>query len=198
MALNEGADIINDVSALRDDSEMVLVARDSGAPVVLMHRQGTPRDMQINPTYDDVCREVYQFLGGRLRELEAAGLDPEQMVIDPGIGFGKRVEHNLALLSDLDELRSLGRPVLVGASRKSFMGNIRRGPVNPPDGEGTIPQGLPPRPPGGGSREVSTLAAHAAAIAAGAAAVRVHDVSLHRDLVRIFWAIARGSRPAGE
>src|SRR6185369_9980267 len=130
----EGADIINDVSALRDDSEMVLVARNSGAPVVLMHRQGTPRDMQINPTYEDVCREVYQFLGSRLRELEAEGLDPEQMVIDPGIGFGKRVEHNLALLSDLDELRSLGRPVLVGASRKSFMGKIRGGHSQPPRG----------------------------------------------------------------
>jgi dihydropteroate synthase len=137
-----------------------------------------------------VCREVYQFLAGRLHELEDEGLDPEQMVVDPGIGFGKRVEHNLALLRDLGELRSLGRPVLVGASRKSFMGKI-------PGVRGSAPLA------GGGgagsdSREVSTLAAHSAAITAGAAAVRVHEVSLHADLVRILWAIARGSRPAGE
>jgi len=110
--------------------------------------------------------------------------------VDPGIGFGKRVEHNLALLRDLSELRSLGRPVMVGASRKSFMGKVLGAsgsrPV-PAGGEEALP-----------AREVSTLAAHAAAIAGGAAAVRVHDVPLHRDLIRILVAIARGSRPAGE
>jgi dihydropteroate synthase len=171
MALAEGADLVNDISALRDDPAMAGLALETGAPVILMHRRGTVRDMQDDPRYDDVTREVLQFLARRVRELSDQGLDPEKMVVDPGIGFGKTVEHNLALLRDVDELRSLGRPVLVGASRKSFMAKL----------------------PGGSTemkKEVRTLAAHGAAALGGAAALRVHDVVLHRELLRVLWAIA--------
>ncbi len=172
MALGEGADMINDVSALRDDPAMASVAREAGAPVVIVHRRGTPRDMQDRPRYDDPTREVYQFLAERTRRLAEEGLASEGLLVDPGIGFGKRVEDNLALLSDIDELRSLGLPVVVGASRKSFLGKVLGGaPVE--------------------AREAGTLAAHAAAMLGGAAAVRVHEVRGHADLIRVLSAIER-------
>lgn len=179
MALAEGADIINDVSAMRDDPAMAAVARDSGAPVVLVHRRGTSKDMQDHPRYDDVTREVYEFLEQRIRDLRAEGLEPERVIVDPGIGFGKRVVDNLRLLRDVDELGSLGRPVMIGASRKSFLGKLLGG--SPPE-----------------ARQVGTLAVHAVAILAGAAAIRVHDVPGHRDLIRMIRAVARPEAAGGE
>jgi dihydropteroate synthase len=120
-AVNEGADIINDVTALQGDSLMPEVAASSGAGVVLMHMQGEPRTMQENPHYDDVVAEVIEFLRQRVSAAIGYGMAAERIAIDPGIGFGKKPEHNLALLSAIDRFARLGRPVLVGVSRKSFL-----------------------------------------------------------------------------
>lgn len=120
-AIESGAEIINDVTALLGDPGMPEVATKSEAGVVLMHMQGEPRTMQENPTYDDVAREVAEFLRQRVLGAIGYGMAAERIVIDPGIGFGKKPEHNLALLRTLDSLVQLGRPVLVGVSRKSFL-----------------------------------------------------------------------------
>ena len=120
-AVSEGADIINDVTALLGDSLMPEVAARSGAGVVLMHMQGEPRTMQENPHYDDVVAEVIEFLRQRVSAAIGYGMAAERIAIDPGIGFGKKPEHNLALLSAIDRFARLGRPVLVGVSRKSFL-----------------------------------------------------------------------------
>ena len=121
-ALREGADIINDVTALLGDSLMPDVAARSEAGVVLMHMQGKPRTMQQNPHYDDVVAEVAEFLRQRVSAAIGYGMAEERIAVDPGIGFGKKPEHNLALLGAIDRLAELGRPVLVGVSRKSFLG----------------------------------------------------------------------------
>ncbi len=123
-AIAAGADIINDISALEADADMVNVASASGAGVVLMHMQGTPRTMQDDPVYDNVVRDVGRYLAARIDFAELQGVSRDRLVIDPGIGFGKTVEHNLELLRNLPDLESAGRPLLVGASRKSFIGKI--------------------------------------------------------------------------
>ena len=163
-ALDAGADMVNDISALRFDPAMVrLVAREN-VPVVLMHMQGRPRTMQFAPRYDDVVREVTDFLEERVAHAVENGVALDRIVVDPGIGFGKDLEHNLALLRHLRELAALGRPVLVGMSRKSFLGGLE----GPPGSS---------RPPAGpGSRLAGSLAAATAAVLAGAHMVRVHDV----------------------
>ncbi len=120
-ALRAGADIINDISALRSDPEMAPLVADAGAGVVLMHMRGTPVTMQRDPRYDDVVREVKDFLGERIGFAVSTGIARSQIIIDPGIGFGKTIEHNCALLHRLDELVALGPPVLLGASRKSVV-----------------------------------------------------------------------------
>ncbi|MDD9825112.1 MAG: dihydropteroate synthase [Gammaproteobacteria bacterium] len=120
-AVRAGADMLNDVSAGRDDPGIFALAANRGLPLVLMHMRGTPRTMQEAPRYDDVVEEVRQFLLGRVRAAVAAGVPEEQLVLDPGIGFGKTVEHNLALLRGLRRLATLGCPLLLGASRKRFM-----------------------------------------------------------------------------
>ncbi len=125
-ALTAGADIVNDVSGLRADGEMAAVCADSGCGVVVMHMQGTPLTMQTSPNYADVVAEVTQFFSERLADLTASGIDPEAVCFDPGIGFGKTLDHNLALLRALGELSVLGRPLLLGVSRKSFIGKILR------------------------------------------------------------------------
>jgi len=164
-ALDEGVDVINDISALRFDTAMVsLVARES-VPVVLMHMQGTPQTMQQDPSYQDVVGEVKDFLGRRIGFALEAGVGPEQIVIDPGIGFGKSLEHNLLLLRALPSLASLGRPVLVGASRKTFIGKILN--VDPAE------------------RLEGSLAAAVAAVLGGANMIRVHDVKESRRAVRV-------------
>ncbi len=123
-ALAAGADIINDVTALTGDPAMTVVARESGAGVVLMHMRGTPATMQIRPHYEDVVGEVREFLRQRFDAAVASGIDPERMALDPGIGFGKTTAHNLSLLRHCDEFAVGGRPVLIGGSRKSFLGRV--------------------------------------------------------------------------
>ncbi|MCX8035984.1 MAG: dihydropteroate synthase [Candidatus Sumerlaeia bacterium] len=171
-ALEAGAHIVNDVTALRGDPEMAHVAADFGAGVVLMHMQGTPRTMQANPTYRDVVAEIGGFFAERRQAARAAGIADECMVFDPGIGFGKTLEHNLAILRRLGELLSLGRPVLVGPSRKSFIGKVLDVPVE--------------------DRLEGTAAAVAIAVWNGAAIVRVHDVRAMKRVAQMAAAI-RGS-----
>lgn len=168
-ALAAGARIVNDVSALRFDPRMVEVVRDSGAGLVLMHMQGTPQTMQESPLYDDVVREVLNFLADRIMFAEAHGLKKSQIAVDPGIGFGKTVEHNLKLLAHLDEFRSLGCSVLVGASRKSFIGK-------------TLGREADERLPG-------SLAVAAWAVTRGASIVRAHDVAETVDVIRMIEAV---------
>lgn len=155
-ALGEGAAIINDISALGADGDMAKVAARFQAGIVLMHMQGEPRTMQKNPSYRDVVREIADFFRERLRSLEEQGVEALQVVLDPGIGFGKTLEHNLELIRRLDEFRALERPLLVGISRKSFLGQILD---------------LPPA-----ERLEGSLAAAAAAVLKGAGILRVHDV----------------------
>lgn len=123
-ALAAGADVVNDVTALRHDPEMAGVVAASGAGVVLMHMQGEPRTMQLAPAYDDVVADVREFLRQRLAACASFGISTESVALDPGIGFGKTVHHNMALLNHLDSLQIAGRPLLVGVSRKSFLGRL--------------------------------------------------------------------------
>jgi dihydropteroate synthase len=155
-SLAAGASIVNDVSALGDPAMSALVA-ETGAGLVLMHMQGTPATMQREPAYQDVTREVLEALRQRLAAARAGGVREECVVCDPGIGFGKGLEHNLELLARIGELRELGRPLMVGASRKSFIGRLSEAP--------------PERRLAGG------LAAHALAVWGGASVIRTHDVT---------------------
>ncbi|MBA3637074.1 MAG: dihydropteroate synthase [Rubrobacteraceae bacterium] len=123
-ALEAGARLINDVTALRGDPRMASVVKEAACPVILMHMQGEPKTMQREPHYEDVVREVRDFLAGRAEYAVAAGIRPENVIVDPGIGFGKNLEHNLDLLQNLDAIVDLGFPVLIGASRKTFIGSI--------------------------------------------------------------------------
>jgi dihydropteroate synthase len=172
--LAAGAHVINDVTALQGDGALAGVVAARRAGVVLMHMQGTPQTMQINPHYDDVAAEVYRFLEARLHAAAAVGIEASRVVLDPGIGFGKTTEHNLELLARLGELRALGRPVLLGVSRKGFLGREV------------------------GERLAGSLAAACHAVARGAAQiVRVHDVRETRDAATLLAAIAdkEGRRP---
>jgi dihydropteroate synthase len=155
-ALARGASVINDISALRADPNMATVAAERGAYVVLMHMQGTPRTMQTTPQYGDATAEVLGFLEERVREATRRGIPRARLFIDPGIGFGKRLEHNLALLRGIDRFAATGLPVLVGVSRKSFLGELLDLPAS------DLLEG--------------TLAAQAVAVASGADILRVHDV----------------------
>ncbi len=157
-AVELGAVLVNDVTALRGDPELAGVVADSGVYLCLMHMLGEPRTMQVDPRYDDVVAEVAAFLEERLRFAVAAGIAEEQICLDPGFGFGKTVEHNFELLRRLDEIAALGRPVLVGISRKRALGRILGDP------EATT-----------GPRSAS-LAAAVAADERGATILRVHDV----------------------
>jgi dihydropteroate synthase len=176
-ALDAGADMVNDISALRFDPAMVrLVAREN-VPVVLMHMRGRPRTMQVAPRYRDVVREVTLFLRERVAHAVASGVAIERIVVDPGVGFGKNLDHNLALLRHLRTLGSLGRPVLVGLSRKSFLGRLEE------------PAGSAHPPAGTDGRLAGSLAGAAAAVLAGAHMVRVHDVLETCRAVRVADAI---------
>jgi len=155
-ALAAGAQIVNDVSAMRHDERMGDVVARSGAFVVLMHMLGRPETMQQDPTYADVVEDIHTFLAERIRAALGAGIDERRILVDPGIGFGKTLDHNLALLRNLDRLTDLGRPVLVGLSRKSFLGAILDLPAE--------------------ERIEGTIAADAIAIVRGASIIRVHDV----------------------
>lgn len=169
-AAEAGVHVLNDTSALRDDPQMADVARESGCAVVLMHRRGTPETMQRSPGYGSLFDEILEELGERVAAAKAAGIPGERILVDPGIGFGKRLEDNLALHRHLPEMRNLGRPVLIGPSRKAFLGAVT-GKEAP-------------------QRTFGTAAAVAAAVFGGAHVIRVHDVKEMRDVVRAASAIA--------
>ena len=174
-ALASGADIINDVTALREPAMRMLAAL-RGVPVILMHMRGEPRTMQDDPRYDDVVNDVARELRGWRDEAVTAGVAPNRILVDPGIGFGKTFDHNLELLARCGELRAIA-PVVIGASRKAFIGHLT--------GQ-----------PGGFARMAGSLAAVAAAIEGGAAIVRVHDVRETIDFLRVAEAVR--SRPMTE
>ncbi len=161
-AIDAGADIINDVSALSSDPRMMDVAKESGCPIVLMHMRLTPKDMQRDPHYDALLPEIISFLQGRIEICVEGGIDPEQILVDPGIGFGKTVGHNLEIIRELDRFRALGRPILIGTSRKSTIGAVLDADVD--------------------DRIEGTAATVALAIEKGAHIVRVHDV---REMARV-------------
>ena len=169
-ALDLGAHMINDVTALAAGPELARMCAAHGAGLAVMHMQGTPRTMQADPRYDDLLTEVADGLRTAVATAEAAGLAPESLCVDPGIGFGKSVAHNLTLLKRLDAFRGLGKPILVGPSRKSFIGAL-----------------LDRVPPA--ERLEGTLAACVMAVMAGAHIVRVHDVAAVRRAVRVAEAI---------
>ena len=177
-AVEAGADIINDVSALRADPNMAGVVAASGAGLVIMHMKGTPRTMQLNPEYKDVLAEVRDFLEVRISAAEAAGIPRERIIVDPGIGFGKNLEHNLDLIARQDRLREVGRPLLMGISRKSFLGRIL---------------GLPPE-----ERLEGTIAVSVLCVLKGADILRVHDVKQVARAVKVAEAVlevGRGATP---
>ena len=172
-AVEAGAEIINDVTAL-GDPDMAGVIAAAGAGAVLMHMRGTPATMQQDPRYDDVVADVRVHLAARLAAARAAGIDAERIAVDPGIGFGKTLEHNVALLARLEELLPLGRPIVIGASRKSFLGRLTEA-----DLEGRLEGGL---------------AAAAIAVLQGARVIRTHDVGSTVKALRVAEAIA-AARP---
>jgi len=169
-AISKGADIINDISALRFDPDMVNVVAEAHVPVVLMHMKGTPKNMQKNPVYDDVMREVTDFLHDRILWAQSKGIARENIIIDPGIGFGKRFEDNLVILNQLKKLLELKTPILVGPSRKAFLGAIT--------GEQDASK-----------RDVATMGAVAASIMNGTSIVRVHNVAMARTIADVIDAI---------
>lgn len=171
-ALEAGADIVNDVSALRFDPEMAKVVADRGVPVVLMHMLGTPKTMQENPHYECLFGEILSFLQERIQYAVNFGINRDQIIVDPGIGFGKTVTHNLRLIRDLAVFGLLERPILLGLSRKRFIGAVLNRPVE--------------------ERELGTAVANTVGIMAGAHIVRVHDVAFHIDAVRMADAIRAG------
>jgi dihydropteroate synthase len=168
-ALDAGAEIVNDVSALRSDPELSDLCAERGCGVVLMHMLGTPRTMQEAPSYEDVVDDVKAFLAERVEFAVAAGIAAERIWVDPGIGFGKTVQHNLELLRRLGELRSLGRPICVGSSRKSFIGKITGREVE--------------------DRLGGTVASNVLALRNGAEVFRVHDVREVRQGLEVAEAI---------
>ncbi|MCR4424755.1 MAG: dihydropteroate synthase [Firmicutes bacterium] len=176
--LDLGAHMINDITALAGEGDMASVISRYGVPVVLMHMKGRPRDMQINPHYDSVVHEIHEFLDQRIKYAQEQGIPPCNIIIDPGIGFGKTPEHNLEILARLAEFRSLGRPILVGTSRKSTIGKVLGLPVS--------------------ERLFGTAATVACAIASGADIVRVHDVREMARVARMTDAIVRGWQEKGD
>ena len=165
LALDCGAVLVNDVSALGDDPGMCRVVAETGAGVVLMHRQGNSQTMQGDPSYTDVIGEIKQFFLERMAMAEANGIPQRNILLDPGVGFGKNVIHNLKIINQLDQFLELGRPILMGISKKSFIGKILNKPVD--------------------SRTMGTAAAVALAVVRGAHVIRVHEVGLMKDVVKM-------------
>ena len=164
-ALAAGASLVNDVTALRGDPEMAAVVAEAGADVCLVHMRGEPRTMQDDPRYEDVVGEVRAFLEGRLELAVGQGIAEQRIWLDPGIGFGKTLEHNLELIRRLDEIVAVGRPVVFGASRKRFLGALTGRPEQ--------------------ERVAGTVAANVLAFERGASVFRVHDVAPTRDALRV-------------
>jgi dihydropteroate synthase len=172
LAIEAGATMVNDVSALRFDPGIGPLVAESELPIVLMHMKGTPRDMQVNPTYKNLIGEILAFLRKAVEEAESVGIRKELIIIDPGIGFGKSFDDNLRILRELDAFSSLGQPIMVGTSNKAFIGHTL---------------GLPPD-----SRDAGTMATVAAAVINGADIVRVHNVKTAKETVRMINAIKSG------
>ena len=172
-AFAAGATILNDVTALQFDPAMAGAAAALGGPVILMHSIASPETMQDDPRYDDVLLDVYDALAARLNEAQAAGIAPDRLAIDPGIGFGKTLEHNLALLNRLSLFHGLGVPVLLGASRKRFIGTI--------GAEAEAARRMP-----------GSLAVALAGVAQGAQMIRVHDVAETRQALSLWQAVTNG------
>ncbi len=170
IALQAGASIINDVSAGRFDPEILSVAARAGVPLVLMHMQGKPKTMQVNPTYKDLMGEIKSFLIEAARRAEKMGVSSEKIIIDPGIGFGKTFDHNLTLINRLEEFVSLGYPLLLGASRKAFLGQILGG---------ALPK----------ERDIATAAVIALAAYKGAHILRTHNVGLAKQTLAVIQAV---------
>lgn len=168
-ALAAGADIVNDISGLTFEPDIVGVCAESGCGVICMHIRGTPQTMQDDPVYDDVVADVCSFLSDRLTDLESRGVAPERVVTDPGIGFGKTAQHNVELLSNIAQLRALGRPVLIGHSRKRFLAKVLGRPVE--------------------ERLAGTLGVAIAAASQSADIIRVHDVQQTKDALLAWHAI---------
>ena len=168
-ALEEGADLINDVSALRHDPAMVTVVRDSGCRVVVMHRLGTPGDMQLAPHYEDVVAEINRFLAGRIAWLEEQGVDRSRVIVDPGLGFGKTLAHNLDILRKVESFKQHGCPLLIGHSRKSFLGRLLDLEVD--------------------ERDPATAVVSALLTGRGVDILRVHDVRASRQAVLLAEAL---------
>lgn len=174
-ALDAGASLVNDVSGGLADSEMTSVVAAAGVPYVVMHWRGHSADMQRRAVYDDVVADVRHELAERVERILAEGVDGSQLVLDPGFGFAKLAEHNWSLLRHLDALTSLGYPVLVGTSRKTFLGRLG------------MPEGAQPRPPS--DRDAATVATSVLAGQAGVWGVRVHDVAGTVDALRVLQAV---------
>ena len=168
-ALAAGADMVNDISAFRFDDRMPLLISESGAPVILMHMKGVPKTMQSNPFYEDLFQEIRCFLEERIATATAYGIPREKIIVDPGIGFGKSVEHNLSIINNLPFLENLDRPILLGISRKSFIGKILN---------------LPPQ-----ERTEGTIASAVLSVLRGAHILRVHDVQQVKRAVTVAEAI---------
>ena len=166
-ALEAGADIVNDISGCTFDEKMTEIIKMHNTPIILMHIKGTPKNMQIHPEYDDVCLEVYSFLSEKVKILNKAGID--DIAIDPGIGFGKRLEDNLKLLNNIESFKFINKPILIGASRKSFLGHVL---------DKEVDQRLH------GSLSVAVLSA-----LKGADIIRVHDVAETNDVLQVIKAI---------
>jgi dihydropteroate synthase len=177
-ALDAGASIVNDISAGTDEPAMAAFVAARRCPVILMHMQGEPGTMQANPTYTDVVGEVRDYLAERIGAFEAAGVARERILVDPGIGFGKTLEHNLALLANMDALSTLGRPIVMGTSRKGFIGKLLNQPI-------------------ASERVFGTAATIAWSVANGAGIVRVHDVGPMKQVTQIISAILRSRGSAG-
>jgi dihydropteroate synthase len=174
-ALEAGASIVNDVSALRGDPRMIPVVAEAQCPVILMHMQGEPKTMQSEPRYTDVVREVKDFLRSRAEHAIRSGVPTENIIVDPGIGFGKNLDHNLALLRNLEDLVDLGFPVLVGASRKRFIGSITG-----------VQEAA--------ERVFGTVATTVLAYEKGATLFRVHDVRVNCEALAVAEAVLHSSR----
>ena len=175
-ALDAGATMVNDVTALRGDPELAHVVAEAGCPVCLMHMQGAPRTMQVSPYYDDVVGEVGAFLAERFSAALLAGVRSEAVLLDPGIGFGKTLEHNLLLLRNLDRLAALGRPLVLGTSRKRFLGELLG--VEPPE------------------RVLGSAVTTALGLAAGALIFRVHDVPANLQALTVAKAVLTAGEEA--
>ncbi len=178
-ALDAGASIINDISACTEDPAMIDIVKRRQCPVILMHMQGNPATMQINPQYNNVVMEVKHYLLQRAELMHSAGIDPSKIILDPGIGFGKTLEHNLQLLRELDQLTELPYPVLVGTSRKGFIAKILD--LEPSE-----------------DRTFGTAATVAWAVSKGAIILRVHDVREMKQVVKITENIIRPNNQGSE